>query len=164
MKFKTLFAILLATVMILILAGCGTGATVTVTTAGPTETVTSTQTMTAIAQTVTVTSPATTVTITKLPASFIPITFTGSGDMTTPPFAVTTSEWIIDWSYTTDSNYPGLYIYIYPRGETASFVTNINSGDISSGSSYCYAGAGEYYLKVSEANLQNWTITIRPPS
>jgi len=150
MKIRALLVIMLAAMMIPILVGCGTGATITVTVTAPT---------------VTVTSPATTVTITKLPASFAPITFTGSGDMTTPPFAVTTSEWIIDWSYTTeDSNYSSLYIYIYPRGETSSYVTRIDSGEVTHGTSYCYAGPGEYYIEVLEANTQNWTITIRPAS
>lgn len=152
MKLKVFAFVVLLAIIAPILAGC--------TTSAPAVVMTTTKTVTATASTVTVTAP--TVTVTSLPASFIPVTFTGSGDKTTPPFTVTTSEWIIDWSYTTNSNYPAFYIYIYPRGETASYVTSIDAGEATSGTSYCYAGAGEYYVEVLAANLISWTITIRP--
>ena len=98
------------------------------------------------------------------PPTSEPTTFTGSSDRTTPPFTVTTSEWIIDWSYVPDYEYPeyaGFGFYVYPRGETVMYVESVLSGS-TSGSTYSYAGPGEYYVEVLAANLKSWTIIISP--
>ena len=96
-------------------------------------------------------------------ATFNRIVLTGSGDKNTPPFEVTTDEWIIDWSYDTDSKYPGFSFFVYPRGETTSYVERISDGDEeTNGTTYIYADPGEYYIKVLAANLRSWKITIRP--
>jgi len=53
------------------------------------------------------------------PETFEPITITGAGLKTSQPFEITTDEWNIEWSYSTD--YPEwayLWFDIYPRGET----------------------------------------------
>lgn len=100
------------------------------------------------------------------PATSEPITFTGSSGRTTPPFTITTSEWIIDWSYIpADPEYPewaGFYFFIYPRGETVDYVEALFSPGSTSGSTYSYAGPGEYYVEVLAANLESWTIIISP--
>ena len=99
------------------------------------------------------------------PETFLPITLTGSSDKTTAPFEVTTDEWIIDWSYIPDSEYLEYAVFgffIYPRGETAMYIEAVSASDDTSGSTYSYAGAGEYYVEVICANLQSWEITIRP--
>ena len=101
------------------------------------------------------------------PVTFEPIIFTGSSDKTTPPFEVTTDEWVIDWSYIPDPEYPEYAVfgfYIYPRGETVSYVESMVFPEDTSGSTYSYAGPGEYYVKVSSGNIESWEITIRPPS
>ena len=96
--------------------------------------------------------------------TFEPITITGAGDKTTPPFEVTTDEWIIEWSYTADEPEWALFwAFIYPRGETAIYVEDISPGSNQmSGSTYCYAGPGEYYIVVGAANIDHWEITISP--
>ena len=92
-----------------------------------------------------------------------PIVITGAGDRTSPPFAVTTKEWIIDWSYTTDSEYPGFSFYVYPRGETTGYIESVSTGDEErNGTTYVYAAPREYYVEVIAANLNSWQITIRP--
>lgn len=99
------------------------------------------------------------------PETFSPITFTGSSDKTTSPFEVTTEEWIIDWSYVPDSEYPeyaAFGFFIYPRGETAMYVESISSPGSTSDSTYSYAGSGEYYITVLCANVESWEIIIRP--
>jgi len=96
---------------------------------------------------------------------FDPIIITGSSDKTSPPFEVTTKEWIIDWSYTPDSEYSEYAVFgffVYPRGETAMYVEAISASDDTSGSTYSYAGIGEYYVEVICGNLQSWEIIIRP--
>ena len=98
------------------------------------------------------------------PTTFEPIVLTGSGSKTSPPFTVTTDEWIIDWSYTSDD--PEWYVvfgfFVYPRGETTSFVESILFPQNTNGSTYSYAGSGEYYIKVEASNIKSWNITIRP--
>jgi len=38
----------------------------------------------------------------------------------------------------------------------------MSTGEETSGSTYSYAGPGEYYVKVGAANLDSWEITISP--
>jgi len=100
------------------------------------------------------------------PPSFEPIVITGSGDKTSPPFTVTTEEWVIDWSYTPDPEYPEMAIFgffVYPRGETALYVESVLFPEGTSGSTYSYAGTGEYYIKVTAGNVKSWEIIISPP-
>ncbi len=96
--------------------------------------------------------------------TFAPIVIKGSDSKTSSPFVVTTNEWVIDWEYKTDD--PDLSVFsffVYPRGETTFFVESVLFPDATSGSTYSYAGAGEYYVKVATGNIKSWTITIRPP-
>ena len=101
------------------------------------------------------------------PETFEPITISGSGNKTSPPFTVTTDEWIIDWSYEIDPEYEDIgaafSFFIYPRGETEVYVECILFPDETSGSTYSYAGAGEYYIKVIAVGTKNWGIIIWPP-
>ena len=97
--------------------------------------------------------------------TFSPITFSGSGSEKTPPFTVTTNEWIIDWSYVPSPEFPDLAVFgffIYPRGETIFSVESVLFPSSTSSSTYSYAGSGEYYLDITSANVSSWTITIRP--
>jgi len=87
--------------------------------------------------------------------------FSGQGDKTTDSFKITSSKWRIKWSYTT--NYPEyamFSIFIYPKGETVSYIDFIDaSGASKSDVSYVYQ-SGEFYLKIITANLESWQITI----
>jgi len=87
--------------------------------------------------------------------------FSGTGDKTTDTFKISSSKWRIKWSYTT--NYPEYAIFsvfIYPKGETVSYIDFIDaSGASKSDISYIYQ-SGEFYLKIITANLENWQITI----
>ena len=103
---------------------------------------------------------------TPSPSTFEPIVITGSGDKTSPPFTVTTEEWIIDWSYVPDPEYPEFAVfgfYVYPRGETLWDVESVLFPKGTSGSTYVYADAGDYYVEVSTANIESWEIIIKPP-
>jgi hypothetical protein len=97
------------------------------------------------------------------PATFTPIVKSGTDSLTTTPFTITTDEWIIDWSYSTSD--PDLAIFgffIYPRGETEVYTEAVLFPEATSGSTYSYAGPGEYYIKTNVANIDGWEITIRP--
>ena len=100
------------------------------------------------------------------PSTFEPIVITGSGDKTSSPFTVTTEEWVIDWSYVPDPEYPEMAMFgffVYPRGETALYVESVLFAEETSGSTYSYADAGEYYIKVTAGNIKSWEIVISPP-
>ncbi len=123
-----------------------------------------------VTQTQTVTLPPVTETVTTQPSitetTFPPITFTGSKvDKETLPFIVTTNEWIIDWSYVPDAKYSfyaDFRFFVYPRGETESFVESLIFPSSYIGTTYSCAGAGEYHLDVTAIRVKSWRITIRP--
>lgn len=99
-------------------------------------------------------------------ARSIPTTFTGSSETTTPLFTVTTSEWVIAWSYVRDYDFPGLAsfgFFIYPRGEGADYIESVFLPKTTEGSIYSSAGPGEYYIEVYCGNVESWEITISPP-
>lgn len=100
--------------------------------------------------------------------TFEPIVITGTGDKTSPPFFVTTNEWVVNWNYTPNPKYPEMAVFgffVYPRGETAMSVVSVMAGmgGKTIGSTYSYAGVGEYYIKVLAGNIDFWTILITPP-
>jgi hypothetical protein len=99
--------------------------------------------------------------------SYQPITtITGSSDQTTDYFYVPTGEWRISWSYVPNPSYPSLVafsVFAYPKGESTVFIASIVETDVTttSGVTYVHEGqGGDYYLKISAANIQNYTITI----
>ena len=79
---------------------------------------------------------------------------------------MTTNEWIIDWSYIPDPEYPEFAVFgflIYPRGETIFYVESVLFPSSTSGTTYSYAGPGDYYLVVGAYDIEEWVVTIRPP-
>ena len=70
----------------------------------------------------------------------------------------------MDWSYEADEpEWVVFWIFVYPRGETENYVEMIWAGEGEmSGTTYSYAGSGEYYVKVGASNVESWQITIRP--
>ncbi len=99
-------------------------------------------------------------------ATFESIMITGIGGKTSQPFRVTIKEWIVNWSYVPYPEYPELavfHFFIYPRGETVIFVESMLLPEGTSGSTYSYAGAGEYYIKVTANNVKSWEVAISPP-
>jgi hypothetical protein len=98
--------------------------------------------------------------------TFESITITGIGGKTSQPFRVTTKEWIVNWSYVPYPEYPELAVFqffIYPRGEPVMFVELMLLPEDTSGSTHSYAGAGEYYIKVTANNVKSWEVLISPP-
>ncbi len=98
-----------------------------------------------------------------VPTTFDPIVTTGSGDKKSPPFTVTTEEWVIDWSYVSVSEYAVFAFYVYPRGETLWDVVSVLLPQGTSGTTYSYAGVGEYYIEVTAYNIESWEIVISSP-
>ena len=95
--------------------------------------------------------------------TFNPITLKGTDSETTSPFTVTTKEWIIEWSYSTDDpEYAIFGFFIYPRGETERYAEAVLFPKVTNGTTYSYAGPGEYYIKTNVGNITQWEIIIRP--
>lgn len=96
----------------------------------------------------------------------LPIVVTGSGDKTSRPFTIATDEWVIDWSYVPDPEYSDIgvvfSVFVYPRGETAVYVESVLFPESTSGSTYSYAGAGQYYIKVVAGGVKSWEVVISP--
>ena len=89
------------------------------------------------------------------------ITFSGSEDKTTPPFTIKGDEWRVNWTVNSSSKYPRLSVFVYPRGETVSYVSHWScSKAYYSDTQYIYEGSGDYYFDVCAANLDSWKLEV----
>ena len=140
----------------LFLTGCAAASTVTIAPTASTITVTPTNTVQ-----VTITKTVTeTVTATITPVA-TPATFTGNSDETTAPFSLDSQDWTVSWSYATSQpQYAALAVYVYPVGQKIPVVDIPNAQ--SPGSTFSYAGPGQYYVQIISANLDSWTVTVTP--
>lgn len=130
--------------------------------------ITTQQIMTATAPTVTVTIPPITVTITTTASSsttpFEPITITGSGDMTSAPFSITSKQWIVDWSCIPKDSRGMVFGFVIRRQGSSANVesTDTSNSELQSGIIISHAGPGVYYIILIAFNIENWNITISP--
>ena len=143
----------------LVLSGCS-GETII-------KTIETTKTISGITTTKTITKTVTQAynPTTAATGSFSPISFSGSSDENTAPFTVTTDIWKIEWSYTPeagDEDWALFSFFIYPKGETVLYVGAVLFPSSTSGSTYCYEGAGQYYISVGCASISKWNIKISP--
>lgn len=88
-------------------------------------------------------------------------TFTGKGDKTTAPFYIASNKWRINWEVKAEVEaYAGFHFFVYPEGETAMYVESISHDGSGKDTTYIYKGPGNFYIKVSAANLKSWTLSI----
>ena len=103
-------------------------------------------------------------------ANWTPVTtITGTSTQTTDYFNVPTNEWRIVWSYTPSSaggDYAIFSIFTYPKGETAVYTDYLlkNGRTETSGTTYIHQGTKEYYMKISSANIDSYSIRIEADS
>jgi hypothetical protein len=163
---KKLLILSISIILCLIMTGCEpekiyVNQTVLSTVTSPT---TTTVTSTSVSTTTVTQQHTVTLTPTTETTSFSPVTFTGSSDSNTALFTAPDS-FLIEWSY---SPQPGMEdiasfgYFLYPAGETVMYVDSMVFPSSASGSSYCYAGAGQYYFEVICNAVTNWTITVSP--
>lgn len=80
------------------------------------------------------------------------------------PFTVLTPEWIVDWSYSTDT--PQLFSFtIYRRSEVDRPdvpVISLLGPQARSGTYHSYGGWGNYYIDIFAGYDVEWEITITP--
>jgi uncharacterized protein YxeA len=89
-------------------------------------------------------------------------TITGSSDQTSNYFNIPSSEMRYEWSYTSSApTYAGLYIDVYQQGNDLPVDIMAASTNQTSGTQYIHnLQPGSYYIKVSAANIDSYTITI----
>lgn len=87
-------------------------------------------------------------------------TFTGSASKTTELFYIPSGTWRIDWSYV-GGTLAVFSFFVYPEGETVMFVESLSTmGPSQSDTTYVYEGPDNFYIKLTCANIDQWTLTI----
>lgn len=99
------------------------------------------------------------------PSNWTEVTrFTGSATQDTDYFVVIHSEWRINWTYTPNPAYPTMADFgITAKDNTSSLVTSIfeTGNTTTTGITYVHNWQGTFYLSISVANLQSYTIIIQ---
>ena len=90
------------------------------------------------------------------------ITFTDKKDKVTDSFKIAGPSWRINWKITaTDKTWAGINMIVYRKGETGRYVDILSHTDsITEGSDLIYADEGEFYIKVTTANVSEWEIKV----
>ena len=89
-------------------------------------------------------------------------TFTGSADRDTEDFNVPTNYWRIVYTIEAENEqYAGFYFFVYPSGETKSYVASVIGFKSGTDTTYVRAGPGDFWIKVLAANLRSWTIEVQ---
>lgn len=89
-------------------------------------------------------------------------TFTGSGYGNTEDFTVLTNYWRIVYTIKAENEqYARFYAFVYPSGETRSYVASLDLRKSGTETSYVRAGPGDFWIEVLAANLQSWTIEVQ---
>lgn len=89
-------------------------------------------------------------------------TTTGNGNKQSPVFNITGTSFRLTVESTATSEDPqvaGVTIFVYPEGETVSYVTSFSVEEGRDDSSIVNAGPGEFYLDILAANA-DYTITV----
>jgi hypothetical protein len=89
-------------------------------------------------------------------------TITGASDQTTNYFNVPSSEWLLNWTYSSSTpTYAAFYIDVYQQGNNLPVDSIMAQSNQNSGVNYEHnMQPGSYYLKISAANLDSYTITV----
>ena len=91
------------------------------------------------------------------------ITFSGSADKTTPPFTIKGDEWRVKYTVNSElenRDYSLFSGYVYPRGETAGYVSKWDCYKKScSDTQYIDKGNDDYYIKVISC-FNSWKLEV----
>lgn len=88
--------------------------------------------------------------------------FSGSTDKTTSSFEIKGTEWRVKYSVQADDLTAALiYFYVHSTASTSFPETHWTCYQAEcSDTEYVYSGPGTYYLKISAANIDKWTVEI----
>ena len=89
-------------------------------------------------------------------------TFTGIEGKDTEDFNVSTNYWRIVYTIKAESEqYASFSFFVYPSGETKSYVASVTFIKSGTDTTYVRAGPGDFWIKVLAANLKSWTIEVQ---
>lgn len=117
-----------------------------------------TKTVTPDAITATTTTTVTeTVTLLPPTTNNVVFSFTGIGDGNTPPFSISTSPWILQYS----TDFSGTFT-IYIEGDSSGKLIDggIHSGELYETIFYNRTGSNLYFRVASEPSGGGWTVTV----
>jgi len=98
---------------------------------------------------------------TLTPETDQPIVFMGSGDKDSEDFNVSGNQFTVSWTVESETPNSVVFgIFVYPAGETISYVGFASSYDVGADSTVVRAGPGDFYLSILSANC-DWTIEVR---
>jgi DNA/RNA endonuclease G (NUC1) len=80
----------------------------------------------------------------------------------TEDFTVPTNYWRIVYTTNAENEQYALFsFFVYPSGETKSFVASVTFVKSGTDTTYARAGPGDFWIKVLAANLRTWTIEVQ---
>jgi len=86
-------------------------------------------------------------------------TFTGIEGKDTEDFNVPANYWRIVYTINAESEqYASFSFFVYPSGETKSFVASVTFMKSGTDTTYVRVGPGSFWIRVLAANLRSWTI------
>jgi len=95
--------------------------------------------------------------------SFEPIIISGEGEAKSDPFQIPNRQWVIDWSYTSDTPDIAIFnVFIYLNRQIQYYVAEIKPTTETSGSQEIHFGPGEYFIEIYPYHINNWELIIKP--
>jgi len=95
--------------------------------------------------------------------TFEPLTISGEGDYKSEPFTIPDRQWLVEWSYTSDTPETAVFnVFIYLNRWMPYFVAALDQSPENSGSQVIHFGPGEYYIDVRPHHIESWKLTISP--
>ncbi len=95
--------------------------------------------------------------------SFEPIIISGEGKAKSDPFQIPNRQWVIDWSYTSDTPDIAIFnVFIYLNRQIQYYVAEIKPTTETSGSQEIHFGPGEYFIEIYPYNINSWELIIKP--
>lgn len=96
--------------------------------------------------------------VSPLPIAVAPVVLTGSGDMVTAHFTLAKGDFKVSWNVVSSQGFAFLIADMHKPGTSDS--VNVINASATTGSTLFNANGGEYYLAISNADNESWTITF----
>jgi hypothetical protein len=95
--------------------------------------------------------------------SFEPFIISGEGESKSEPFKIPDRQWVVDWSYTSDTPDIAVFnVFIYLNRWIPYYVASIDQSSENTGSQVIHFGPGEYYIDICPHNIKSWKLVIKP--
>jgi hypothetical protein len=93
-------------------------------------------------------------------------TFTGTANLSTPNFSISSDYWRITYTVTSQSGQIALLdVYLYlSSAQYPNFFTYVTLNAAGTGTSYVHEGPGSFWMSVETTTDVVWTIVVQIPS